>query len=147
MTTHESSPLERTEEIVNRSNQIERLTTSIDHLVLILAERDKALLSEVGHLRQEFRNVATNISNLSDAVKPLKEDHDRQAAVAQARADLHIQGEQRLQSLVDLSKHPVVKGVFYAIAAALAAALSLNSCGASVIPETISSTNEIVFLR
>lgn len=140
-------PAERTEEVLNRSAQMERLSSSIEHLTQILAERDKALLSEFGHLRQDVKDVSRAIQNISDTVKPLKEDHDRQAAVEKARADLHIQGEQRIQSLVDITKHPAVRGIFYALAAALAAAMSLKGCGVAVMPDVMSSTNEVVFLR
>jgi len=104
------------------------LPERIDALTRVLAARDSALLSEFGHLRGDFKDLALSVRELTAEIKPLAHDRVDSKALEKARAEVHAQQATVSKAWADLFSSPTTKAVIAAIVGAIASAGLLRSC-------------------
>jgi hypothetical protein len=73
------------------------------------------------------RNTAA-LDRLSEALQPLLEEHARRETVAAARAELHLQSEQRWADLVAFVQSPTAKWILGFAAALAASSMGVRAC-------------------
>lgn len=97
-------------------------------MMKVQAAQHSALLSELGHLRVDFKDLAVAMRELTTALAPLVADRVDQKAEEKVRSELHQKQETVNQAWASFINSPTTKAVLVALAGALGAAGLLRSC-------------------
>lgn len=106
----------------------ELLPERIESMMKVQAAQHSALLSELGHLRVDFKDLAAAMRELTVALAPLVADRVDQKAEEKVRSELHARQETVAKAWADLFSSPTTKAVIAAIIGAIASAGLLRSC-------------------
>jgi len=104
------------------------LPERIDALTRVLAARDSAMLSELGHMRCDLKDLTASVRELTVALQPIVQDRVDQRAEEKVRSELHQRQETVSKAWADLFSSPTTKAVIAAIVGAIASAGLLRSC-------------------
>lgn len=104
------------------------LPERIDSMMRVQATQHSAMLSEIGHLRNDFKEVAVAVRELTTALQPIVQDRVDRKAEERVRSEIHQRQETVAQAWAGLINSPTTKAIFVALAGALGAAGLLRSC-------------------